>query len=680
MGVRGSALLRLLAAALLSLAAVAPLRAQPAPSAAPSAPAPQQPAGPLPVEALAALPDIESPLLSPDGHRIAARISVDGQTRIAVWDLRQARDARPHLISQGEHVLRWFRWAGPNRLLLGIMTRGRYEAFVVPVTRVVAIDTATWTPRLLNTGRGIIGDDVIFIEPEGRYVIVSSQPTWDVSPAVIRVDLATGTSTEIERPRLGVWNWFVDANGVVRAGVDYSENRIRLYYRAAAGAEFRRIDSRRYPQDGSVIDMIRFVNNTDRGIVVTNAVTGRFGVYSYDFATDTRGDALFEHPSVDVTSAVIGADGELDGVAYVDDRPRIHWIDADYQRLQATLDRALPGKTNQVVNSSNDNQRVLFLSGGADDPGTYYIYDRAARRIQPFMSPYEGLVDRRFAPVRPISFRSRDGTELQGYLTLPQGREPRGLPLVLMPHGGPFARDSWAFDPQLQFLASRGYAVLQVNFRGSTGYGRAFVERGFGQWGSGMIDDLEDGVDWLAREGTVDASRVCIVGSSYGGYAALWAPIRKPERYRCAVSFAGISDVSAMLRHDRRSFRASRYAREWNRRVRGEEESDLQAISPLRQADRIRVPLLIAHGERDTNVLPSQSRDLLRALGRRNFGVESVFYAEAGHGFTRPQDSADFLRRLEAFLARHNPAAAAPAAPAPAAPATAGVSNSPASR
>jgi dipeptidyl aminopeptidase/acylaminoacyl peptidase len=374
----------------------------------------------------------------------------------------------------------------------------------------------------------------------------------------------------------------------------------------------------------------------------------------------------------------MGADGELDGVAYEDDRPRIHWMDPDYQRLQATLDRALPGKTNLIVNSSNDNQRVLFWSGGADDPGTYYVYDRPARRIQPFMSPYENLVDRRFAPVRPISFRARDGSELHGYLTLPQGRAPRGLPLVLMPHGGPFARDSWNFDPRVQFLASRGYAVLQVNFRGSTGYGRTFVERGFGQWGSGMIDDLEDGVDWLAGEGTVDAGRVCIVGASYGGYAALWAPIRKPERYRCAVSFAGISDVSAMLRYDRRRFRASRYAREWNRRVRGEEERDLRSISPLRQAERIRVPLLVAHGEKDTNVPPSQSRDLVRALARRNAGVESVFYPEAEHGFTRPEDSADFLRRLEAFLARHNPAAAA-STPATAA-ARAGVSNSPSSR
>jgi len=664
---------RLLALAFVPLLAAAPLGAQTTASS-PGAPGQSETArapaatAPLPIESLAELPGLANPVLSPDGQRIAARITGGGVNRIAVWDLR-ALQAMPHFLSQTGYELLWLRWAGPNRLLLGVGTRASYEGISVPVTRIVAVETGGWTARALDTGRGIIGDDVIFVDPAGAYVLVSSQPTWDQSPAVVRIDLATGAAVRVQEPRLGVWNWYADGNGVVRAGVAYSTNQITLYYRTHAGDPLRRIDSRRYPQDGSVIDMIRFVQNTDRGIIVTNAVTGRFAVYGYDFTTDTRGNAIFEHPSVDVSVALMGPGGELNGVAYDDDRPHIHWINPDYQRLQATLDRALPGKTNMVANASTDGQRVLFWSGAADDPGTYYIYDRAAQRIQPFMSPYEALVDRHFAPVRPISFRNRDGVELHGYLTLPQGREARGLPLVLMPHGGPFARDSWTFDPWVQFLASRGYAVLQVNFRGSTGYGRDFVERGIGQWGSGMIDDLEDGVDWLVREGTVDGGRVCVVGASYGGYAALWAPIRKPERYRCAVSFAGISDIGAMLRYDNRRFTATRYAREWRRRVQGDDAIDLGAISPLRQADRIRVPLLIAHGEKDTNVPPSQSRDLIRALARRNARVESVFYPEGGHGFTRAQDSIDFLRRLEAFLARHNPAGAAPAAAAPATPA-----------
>lgn len=647
---------------------VALLAAGPGPAAQPAAtPAPAARPGPLPVEALAALPGLSDPRLSPDGWRIAGRVTVDGKSRIAVWDLRH-RETPPRMLAHDNYELLWLRWAGPNRILLGVGMTALYSGLTLPVTRIIAMDVSndnTWSVRMLNNGRGLIADTVIHSDPAGRFILVSSQPSMDQYPAVYRADLATGQSEVVQRPQTGVWSWFADEHGVVRLGIDYGERRIRFYYRNVAGEDLRRIDTRRYPQDDSMIDAVRFVG-TDRSIMITNAVTGRFGVYDYDFTTDTRGEAIFEHPTADVTAVNVGDDGAVRGIAYEDDRPRRHWIDPDYRRLQATLDRALPDKLNLVVDSTTDEQRLLVWSSAADDPGTYYVFDRAARRLEPFMSPYAGLVDRRFAAVRPISFRGRDGVEIPGYLTLPPGREPRGLPLVLMPHGGPFARDSWTFDPWVQFLASRGYAVLQVNFRGSTGYGRAWVERGYGQLGTGMIDDLEDGVDWAVREGVVDAGRVCILGASYGGYAALWAPVRHPERYRCAVSFAGISDLSSMARYDTRRFTAPRYARERRRQLRGETETDLGAVSPIRQLERIRVPLLIAHGEKDHTVPTSQSRNLVRALAGRPVALELVFYPEAAHGFSRPQDSADFLRRVEAFLARHNPAGPAPAAAPPA--------------
>jgi dipeptidyl aminopeptidase/acylaminoacyl peptidase len=659
-------------AAVLGTAALvycAPLRAQP-PAAAAPAPAAAQvaaPPAPIPIDALARPPYLSAPVLSPDGNRIAAELTLDDKQWIGIWDVSAGPGSRPRLYRQDSFEARWLRWAGPNRLLVGIQVVRRYEGTEVPVTRIIALDVTSWRGVGLRTGEGVSGDDVIFIDPAGAYALVSAQATADQYPDVRRIDLASGESAIVQRARLGIWDWFADRNGVVRAGVDSSENRIRLYYRAGPGEDLRRIDSLRYPQDGSVIEMIRFVPDSDRGVVVTNAVTGRFAVYDYDFATDTRGDAVFEHSQADVTSFIMGADGRVDGVAYEDDRRRFYWINPELQRLQAAIDRALPGKINWVLGRSDDGMRVLIWSAAADDSGTYYLFDRRTRRIDPFANPHNLVIDHRLASVRPVTYKSRDGTDIPGYLTLPPGRPERGLPLILMPHGGPFARDSWEFDPWVQFLASRGYAVLQANFRGSTGYGRAYVERGFGQWGSGMIDDLEDGVDWLAGQGTIDASRVCVMGASYGGYVALWAPIRHPDRYRCAISFAGVADLRAMLRYDNRQFAAPRYSREWRRRVQGEERTDLDAVSPLRQAARARIPLLIAHGARDTNVPVAQSRNMVRALARSTATIESVFYPEAGHGFSRTQDQADFLRRVEAFLARHNPADAAPApAPAPA--------------
>lgn len=625
--------------------------------AAPLAASAQAPSRPVPVQHLAALPAIVDPVMSPDGARVLARVMRDGRERLGLFDVDAPAGAGPRLIAS-ENEIGWYRWAGNGRLLIGIGRDADVFGFQMPFRRVVVYDVATNRGEILEnrSGFGMIGDDVIFVDPAGTFILLAAQPDLLTPPNVYRVDLATRRMQIVQRHRPGVWNWFADEHGVVRAGVDYGERRLRLYYRRAADEELRRIETRRYTEDDSVIEQIRFVSNTDRGIVVTNAETGRFGVYDYDFATDTRGEALFEHAEVDVTAPIIGPGDRVQGVAYEDDRPRVHWIDPELARIQRTIDCSVADKTNLILGQSSDGNRLLIWSGGAHDPGEYYVFDRARRHMKGFARPYDELGEENLAPVRPIRYRSRDGLDIRGYLTLPRGGAERGLPLIVMPHGGPFARDSWTFDPWVQFLASRGYAVLQPNFRGSTGYGREFVERGYGQLGTGMIDDIEDGVAWLASQGTVDPARVCIMGGSYGGYAALWSAARSGSRYRCAISWAGVSDFRALLRHDARSIIPRRYMREWRRRIQGEEAADLDSTSPLRQASRISVPVLIGHGERDRRVPLSQSRDMVRALTGRGARVESVFYPEAGHSFTRPEDQADFLRRVEAFLARHNPA------------------------
>jgi dipeptidyl aminopeptidase/acylaminoacyl peptidase len=620
----------------------------------------------IPAEALAALPFIRSPTLSPDGTHLAALLAAQGKNWIGVYDLRLDFQAqRPIMVEWGDYDVSWIRWAGNERLIFGIEMIRPVPGLdmEIPVTRAGALDLRTGVTTPLIGGNGILGDDVIFVDPNGQYILLSSQDTLVDYPSVDRIDLATGRRSVVQSSRDGVWNWFADGAGVVRAGVEYGPNRIRIYYRSGAGQDLRRLDIRGPAGDRSVIDTIRFARSGDQGVVVSNEVTGRFAVYEFDFATGTRGAAIYEHPEVDVDSLLIAPGGGLLGVRYEDDRPRTHWIDPELGRVQTLVDRALPGKVNHILDRSADANKFLVWSTAADDPGTYYLYDRAARQMHGFASPYGSLDSYRFAQVRAVSYRSRDGLEIHAYLTLPPGRAERGLPLILMPHGGPFHRDSWRFDSWVQFLASRGYAVLQPNFRGSTGYGRQFVESGYGQFGTGMIDDMEDGIQWLAGQGTIDSARVCVMGGSYGGYAAMWAPIRNPERYRCAISFAGISDVRAMLRYDSRMSSATRYSRAWRRRVEGEGGADLNTISPLQQVARARVPLLIAHGERDRNVPVSQSRNLVRAMTASRASLESVFYPQAVHGFTRPEDSADFLRRVEAFLARHNPAGDPPTAP-----------------
>lgn len=607
----------------------------------------------IPVEAFAALPFISAPALSPDGRRIAAKASVAGKSVIAVFDLPTAPDRKPVVLSSGDAV---FRWAGNERLLITRSSGLLISNLPLQAFKLMSYDLASGASVELGAGLSLLGDGVLFIDPAGRYILRAKQPTLLEAPSVVRVDLSNGFETDVQPAIPNVWSWYVDGKGVVRAGVEYSETGTALHYRGKWDEPLKRIETRRYSSDESIFDAIRFVDNTDTGFVISNARTGRFGVYRYNFLTDRIGDAVWEHPEVDVTSMIPDDNGGVAGVLYVDDRPRVHWLNADASKVQHTIDRALPAKTNMIAGTSADASKILVWSGAANDPGTYFVFDRGSRRLEAFASPYESLAGALLAPVKAVTYQGRDGLSIHAYLTLPLGRTPLGLPLVVLPHGGPFARDSGEFDATAQFLASRGYAVLQPNFRGSTGYGREFVLRGYGQLGTGMIDDLDAGVDWLVAQGTVDPKRVCIQGGSYGGYAALWAATRSPERYRCAISMGGISDLRAIMKYDAKSLTAQRYAKDRAKQMHGEEHQDLKAISPLQQAERLNVPVLIAHGELDTIVPASQSRKLVSALRKRRKVVESVFYPMSGHGFDTVDESVDFMKRVERFLARYNPA------------------------
>jgi dipeptidyl aminopeptidase/acylaminoacyl peptidase len=644
---------------LAAIAAAAMLMLAHSGEAAPPAPAAASDVPKL--EDFAALPFIGDPVLSPDGKRIAARVISKGVQELAIYELPAGADSQPVLVPLGGLPVRWFRWAGSDRLLVGysriifVTAPGMFA--IAPATRLKRYELSSKSLIDIGASRGLMGDDVIFSDPWGRYILLSAQEDADDSPSVSRVDLKTGAAVEVQPKRRDIWNWFADAEGRVRGGISYSGKGYAVYYRTDPAGELRRTATGRMPADDSVVDSIRVLPGGDRGIIITNARTGRFGVYEYTLGNQEIGAALFEHPEVDVAAVEMSADGaRIEGIQYEDDRQRVTWLVPELEALQAQIDRTFPGKVNRILNRSADSMVALVWSGSGDDPGSYYVFDRKARRMNLFASPYDPMVGKRLAPVRAVRYTSRDGLSIPAYLTLPTGKEARGLPLVVMPHGGPFLRSSYAYDPWAQFLASRGYAVLQPNFRGSTGYGRAFVERGHGQWGAAMQDDLDDGVGWLASEGIADPKRVCMMGASYGGYAALWASIRNPDKYRCAISYAGVTDVRAMLKYDTRMAAAPRYSKRWRQRVVGEEQRDLAAVSPLQQARRIAIPVLIAHGEADSNVPVDHARKLIAALVKARIAHEAVLYPGMGHGFEKPEDSIDFLKRVEAFLARHNPA------------------------
>lgn len=622
-------------------------------SGAADAPAPPR----IPIEAFAQLPFLDAPVISPDGAHVAARSLATGKAGLFIFDPADAaRD--PRFIPTGDNKVLDLNWAGPHRVLVTLGSKAKYDGMELPTARLFSIDTVTGAvTRLDRNSHGLFGGEILYTDPAGAWLLVSSQDDVFSTPSVKRVDLSTGVATTVEKAREDVWSWYADGTGVVRAGIAYDGDRWKIWYRATPTEPLRAIKGKVGKDDSGSVDSLRFLVGDSNGLIVTNGRTGRFAAYHYDFKTGTVGDAIYENPDVDISSVLIDPlTGVVSGIKYEDDRRRVAWLEPKMRAIQARIDRLLPGAENSVVSQSDDAKRLLVWSGGAADPGTYYLFDLTTGRMTSFAKPYETLDGVQLAPVVPVSYAARDGLTIPAYLTMPLHRGDKGSPLIVMPHGGPFARDDWEYDPFVQFLANRGYVVLQPEFRGSTGYGKAFVEKGYGQWGRKMQDDVDDGVDWLVKSGKVDTKRVCIMGASYGGYAALWGAIRNPEKYRCAISFAGVTDIDAILRYDRRSFSAPRYFRQWRTKIAGEDKIDLDTVSPVAQATRLTIPVLIAQGEKDTNVPPRQAHAMVDALTKRHADVESVFYKEAEHGFTRPEDMADYLRRVEAFLTKHNPA------------------------
>jgi dienelactone hydrolase len=361
-------------------------------------------------------------------------------------------------------------------------------------------------------------------------------------------------------------------------------------------------------------------------------------------------------------------------LAVMDDPGRARWriVDDAHPEGRAfkLLVEAFPDHALRVLGRSDDGRRLLVNAFSDRDPGQMYLFDMRSGQARFIQARLDGLDPAQMAATRDIRFANRDGTPLQGYLTLPPGREARDLPLVLMPHGGPYGvRDHWGFDPVLQVLATRGYAVLQVNYRGSSGFGEAFQRSGYRGWGTLIQDDLADGVRWAVGEGIADPARVCVFGASFGGYSALMGPIRSPGTFRCGIGYVAPYDLAALRQ---------RYVMDGNRPVLAflaetlpEDRAELRAQSPADRAGEIRIPLMLAHGGEDDRVQNRQFNRMRRELERAGNPPEVVFVREAeGHGFRKLEHRVEFYTEVLAFLDRHigEGRAAAPATAEPASP------------
>ncbi len=634
---------------------------------------------PIPAAVFAERSAFRSEALSPDGTALSyLQPATKGRTRLVVINPQTGERINSILFSDGTNIA-WTRWISPDRMLINtyarVLTMG---GFVLPMNRLMlAHPREGMAEFLVQNASGYNGGQVLHVARDGSHALIAHRGDGRLTePSVFRYELKPGGAvTRLLEPRPGITEWVADDAGIVRVGMGWRQGAWQIQYRDSEAEAFRPIARIRPGQEERFFDALAIISGTGRGYVLDEGENGRVGLRVFDYLTREIVETVYEHPDRDIESVWI-RDGKPLAAFYTDDREQVVWLDEAYRASHEQLRDLIKTEDRWITARSDDGRKMLVRAGSEADPGALYFYDADTQTLKEIVRSRPALDPAALARPVAISYTARDGTPIRAYLTLPKGREARGLPLILLPHGGPFGVRDWLrYDDDVQFLANRGYAVLQPNFRGSGGYGNAFYDLGIGEVGRGMQDDLDDAMDWAVGEGIADPGRVCVVGGSYGGYAALWAVLRNPERYACAASWAGVTDWNRMLRYDRR-YLTERVNKWWSARVRGDQAADLDAVSAYRLAGQLARPVLLAHGTKDKRVPISQYNMFEKAARAAPVKPQTLVIKDEGHSFSSPESARAWFEALEGFLAKHNPADAAPATPvtaaaAPAAPASA---------
>lgn len=472
-----------------------------------------------------------------------------------------------------------------------------------------------------------------------------------------RVNLQTGKKTLLRLPMSGKpIDFAFDSRGDARAVtmIDASfwqdATSISNWFKPSGKREWIKLAEFKVTDD---YWLPLYVPDEEDKLVISSRV-GRdtYAIFDYDTRTRTIGEMMAGHPSVDILGAAGLDQDAFESVWTSGMQPQQIWFNPKWDALQQSVDKALPDRINRM--SGDPANKVLVFSRGDVDPGTYYLLDTTKMELRKIGSYHTLVKPAEMRPMKSISYPAMDGLKIPAFLTLPAAAS-RSLPTVIMIHGGPTARDAWAFDADVQLLASRGYAVLQPQFRGSSGFGRKFEEAGYGQWGLAMQDDITAGVDYLVKQQIADPDRVCIYGASYGGYAALWGLVKTPELFRCGISFAGVVDLELMFTDasDRTSNKATL---ELMRSRIGDVKLNKQQfdqVSPLKHAARIVAPVLLMHGAEDERVPIVHGKKMHQALLDAGKRVEWISFAEEGHGLYKYQSQQQYFKALLAFLDAH---------------------------
>ena len=634
-------------------------------------------APPLPIEYFTRHDDFGTLKISPDGQSVAMLTGKFGREALAFIDLKD-RKVSGGIRAPDRFEIDEFHWVSPTRAIYMIAERQVGQIQPTPTGEIFAVDRDGGRNRMLYGYRA--GDErmgsllsnrkdsyatpelISTLKDDEKHVLIAEYPWelrgnyWtanpDTVPRISLLDVYNGSVRTLDRAPLRAASVLADRNGQVRFASGLNDAmKYAVSWKPEPDAQWAAFELPGFRDDS--LEPVRFSANND-SVMFTAVREGESlsALYRLDLKTHAV-EKLYGFDDADIYDVAPDfTDEDIVGVRAYGDRPRYHWIAPDNPaaRVHAALERAFAGQSVSVTSTSEDGRLAIVFVNSDTNPGDYYLFDTKTMKAD-FLRAGRSWVDPRLMrPKRPIEVTARDGLKLQGYVTAPAGDGP--YPLVVLPHGGPHGvRDSWAFDWEVQLLASRGYAVLQVNFRGSGGYGMDFEAAGYRQWGASMQDDVTDATRWAIEQGITQADRICIYGASYGGYTALMGAAREPKLYRCAIGSLGVYDLELMFESG--DIPDSRAGVAYLSKVLGEDRADLRARSPVHLADQIEIPVLLIHGKEDWRADYKHAKRMHQALERNGKQVEWVALSREGHGVYDEETRREVYERILTFLDSH---------------------------
>jgi len=607
--------------------------------------------------------------ISPDGRHLSYLGRHEGRLNIFVQAINedaQLVGAPRALTHETLRDVPSHAWKGDQHILFAKDFGGdeNFHVLSVPIDGGAPIDL---TP--FKDVRASIIDD---LRDDDRHILISHNHRDPEVFDVLRVNVSTGEAEVIAENPGNIMAWQTDHTGSLRVAVASDGVTQTLLYRDDETEAFRPLLQTDFKE---TVSPLFFTFDNKRLYVASNRGRDRTAIFEFDPKTAQEGALLFEHEEVDVDGLAYSQHRQvLTTIWYTTDRVHRHFLDPHVAHWYQDLVSQLPGYEISVRSLTRTETRAIVSASSDTKAGTSWLYDIASKKLTKLADIMPDLDQADMAPMVPIRYKSRDGLLINGYLTLPKGTvwqapadgatlenalassaPSASLPLIVNPHGGPWARDHWGFNPEAQWLANRGYAVLQINFRGSVGYGRAFWEASFGQWGRTMQNDIDDGVDWLVAQGLIDPKRVGIYGASYGGYAVLAGVAFTPERYAAAVDYVGVSNLFTLLETMPPYWKPMiemMYQMIGDPRTEAGKQA-LHDASPVFFADRIVTPLFVAQGANDPRVKQAESDQIVAALRERGVDVQYMLKNDEGHGFHNEENQFDFYEAMEAFLNTH---------------------------